>query len=464
MGKIEKSGIRLAGAILLVALVPAMRADDMAYMINAQSQFGVIDLDTGNFTPVGSSNLASSMAAGLGVAGGKLYTAAVNGNTLYQVNPATGSLTAVGNGSIQYYGFGSTTSGLYAIATYTSTNNVPLFNLYSVDPSSGATTLVGPVGTIGPSSAFTLSTGSSTLYLEDNFNLYSLNTNTGAPTLINPPSVTNLTSAALVFENGTLYAGVDSCNPSCNISVWSLNTSTGAGTHITDASNTGLFRGLAPIVPPSTQQILPQFVFGGGWYSALYFTNTTTSPVSFTVNFIGDDGNRMNVVSTGVSSIVNLAAQGTTIIEAPNFGPLTQGYASVSLPSGVIGYGVFRQSVPGIADQEAVVPLSSVAVSSTTLTWDDTAYTTSVAIANPGSSPVTGMITVWDSSGNVIGTSPLSLAPRTKIEAVLHNLPGLGNVIGNRGSAAFVAGSGNIAVLGLRFKGAAFTSIPAANQ
>src|SRR5579863_5418703 len=129
MSKIEKSGIRLA--VLLMALIPAMRADDMAYMINAQSQFGVIDLSTGNFTPVGSSNLASSMAAGLGVTGGKLYTAAVNGNTLYQVNPATGALTAVGNGSIQYYGFGSTTSGLYAVATYTGTNNVPLFNLYS---------------------------------------------------------------------------------------------------------------------------------------------------------------------------------------------------------------------------------------------------------------------------------------------------------------------------------------------
>ncbi len=463
MRKIETRGT-VTVAILFVALVSAVRADDMAYMINAQSQFGVIDLNTGDFAPLGNSSIPSNMSAGLGVAGGKLYTAAFTGSTLYQVNLANGALTAVGSGSLQYYGLGSTTSGLYALATYAGTNNVPLFNLYSVDPSSGAATLVGPVGAVGPSAAWSLSTGSSTLYLVDNFNLYSLDTNTGAATRISSPSLTNLTSAALVYENGTLYAGVDSCNPPCNQSVWTLNTATGASTYVADATNTGLFRGLAPIVPPSTQQILPQFVFGGGWYSALYFTNTSTSAVSFTINFIGDDGNPMHVPAIGGSTAVNLAPHGTAIIEAPNFGALSEGYVSVALPGGVTGYGIFRQSISGIADQEAVVPLSTVAVSSTTLLWDDTEFTTSVAIANPGSTPVAGTITIWDTSGNMIGTSPLSLAPHTKMEAVLHNLPGLGNVVGNRGSAAFVAGSGNIAVLGLRFNGAAFTSIPTANQ
>ena len=38
-------------------------------------------------------------------------------------------------------------------------------------------------------------------------------------------------------------------------------------------------------------QILPQLAFGGGWYTALYFANTNTAPVSFTVSFIGNDGN-----------------------------------------------------------------------------------------------------------------------------------------------------------------------------
>src|SRR5206468_2490004 len=41
---------------------------------------------------------------------------------------------------------------------------------------------------------------------------------------------------------------------------------------------------------PSTRFLLPQLAFGGGWYSALYFSNTGTSPVSFPVSFISDGG------------------------------------------------------------------------------------------------------------------------------------------------------------------------------
>jgi len=37
-------------------------------------------------------------------------------------------------------------------------------------------------------------------------------------------------------------------------------------------------------------------------------------------------------------------------------------------------------------------------------------------------------------------------------------------MIGNRGSAEFTVTSGNVAVLGLRFIGSAFTSIPTADR
>jgi len=42
----------------------------------------------------------------------------------------------------------------------------------------------------------------------------------------------------------------------------------------------------------------------------------------------------------------------------------------------------------------------------------------------------------------------------------LRDLPGLGIIVGNRGSAEFTVTSGNVAVLGLRFRGSSFTSIP----
>jgi Concanavalin A-like lectin/glucanases superfamily len=213
------------------------------------------------------------------------------------------------------------------------------------------------------------------------------------------------------------------------------------------------------------QRVLPQLAFGGGWYTALYFTNTTTSAVSFAVNFTADNGAPLTIPSVGGSStIVNLAPRGTALIEVPNSGPLNQGYVGVSLPAGVTGYGVFRQSVPGIADQEGVVPLSSASSTSTTLIWDDTFYTTSVAIVNPSSVSATVSIFVRDAAGATIGASSIALAPRSKTALILRTLPGLGGMAGNRGSADFTVSSGNVAVLGLRFNGAAFTSIPTADR
>ena len=123
--------------------------------------------------------------------------------------------------------------------------------------------------------------------------------------------------------------------------------------------------------------------------------------------------------------MVNLAANGTAIVEVPDNGPLTQGYISVSLPTGVVGYGVFRQSVAGRPDQEAVLPLSSAGTTTSTLIWDDTNYVTAVAIVNPSALPVVVSITVWDSNGNVVGNSSVDLAANSKTAMPLRSLPGI---------------------------------------
>ena len=212
---------------------------------------------------------------------------------------------------------------------------------------------------------------------------------------------------------------------------------------------------------PTGSTILPQFAFGGGWYSALYFTNSTGSAVSFVVNFISDAGTPLFVPAlNGSTAQVNLPPGGTTVLEAPNSGSLMQGYAVFNLPAGVSGYGVFRQSVAGIPDQEAVVPFSSVGSTTSNLTWDETNYTTAAAIVNPSSSPSTVNLTFWDANGNLLGTSNVSLPPTGKTEANLHSLPGLASMVGQRGSAQFTVSGGTVAVLGLRFKASAFTSIP----
>jgi P pilus assembly chaperone PapD len=110
-----------------------------------------------------------------------------------------------------------------------------------------------------------------------------------------------------------------------------------------------------------------------------------------------------------------------------------------------------------------VVPFSDASATSNTLTWDETNFVTAVAVVNPGSTAETVAVTLWDENGKAIGTSSIALAPGSKTEATLRTLPGLSGMVGQRGSAQFSASGGSVAVLGLRFDGSAFTSIPTTN-
>jgi hypothetical protein len=233
-----------------------------------------------------------------------------------------------------------------------------------------------------------------------------------------------------------------------------------AGLSITGAQ--GKTRLITPEVAQAVpSSVLPQFAFGGGWYSALYFTNTTASPVSFAVSFISDTGTPLVVPSVGASTAnLNIAAHGTAIIQALNSGNLVEGYATFTLPAGVTGYGVFRQSVTGLPDQEAVVPFSDAQAVSSMLTWDEANLTTAVAIVNPSSTANTVAVTLWDEGGATVGTSSVPLPPGNKTAVLLRNLTGLGGMVGERGSAQFSVSTGAVAVLGLRANGSALTSIP----
>jgi hypothetical protein len=213
------------------------------------------------------------------------------------------------------------------------------------------------------------------------------------------------------------------------------------------------------------QYVLPQFVTGGGWYTALYFSNSKNTTSTFDVHFVADNGTPLSVPSLNSTfTTVVIPAGGTARIEAPNSGPLVQGYASVALPEGVTGYGVFRQSVPGTPDQEAVVPLTNAASSSASLTFDDTNFITAVGIVNPSSLGATVTVTAKNATGGALGTATIPLPAKTKTAVSLRSLTGLSGIANNRGSVTFTVTTGSVAVLGLRFFGSAFTSIPATDH
>jgi len=236
----------------------------------------------------------------------------------------------------------------------------------------------------------------------------------------------------------------------------------GGGLLLLEPDNTQNTYGVAE--PQVDTTVLAQFAFNGGWYSALYFNNDSPGAVSFTVNFTGDTGSPLDVPAlNGSSTTVQIPAGGSATVVAPDntSDPLSEGYASFILPPGVTGYGVFRQSVPGRVDQEAVCPFAPATATTSTLLFDDTnGLITSVAIVNPSAIAATVQVTALDNGGNQLGTATIPLGSYSKYENALQLISGLSSVTGNSGKVVFTVSSGSVAVLGLRFDGFAFTSIP----
>jgi hypothetical protein len=207
---------------------------------------GIVDLGTGVFTQLGNMGL---LLSGLGVSNGALYAGANATTTLYSVNPSNGSLTSIGSGTSTYSDTGSTLTGLYGLD--------PSFNLFSINASTGATTVIGPTG-LSPASIFGLSTNSSTLYLTNGGSLYTIDTGTGTAHLVGALGTTNQVGA-MVFLNGTLYGG-----DWVNHSIDTIDTTTGHATvGPTETGTSDTFWGLAPAagVAPEPASL---WLFGGG--------------------------------------------------------------------------------------------------------------------------------------------------------------------------------------------------------
>lgn len=221
-----------AGFIFLVASQFAAKADDV-YMVTSNQEFGTIDLNSGLFTQTGTEAV---QVAGLGEIGSSLYASSYNvpAGSLYSVNPANGVLTPIGVPTpVDYTDFGSTLTTLYAVDRSA--------DLYSIDPTTGAVTLVGSTG-LTLSGYQNLSTNSSTLYFGNGANLYTLNISTGAATLVGNMGGPQM--GAFVMDGGVLYGGND-VSPS---SVDTVDLGSGAATFQSTLSGTGgVFFGLAPI-------------------------------------------------------------------------------------------------------------------------------------------------------------------------------------------------------------------------
>ena len=240
-------------AMLVLAAPRAGAVAILSYMVDTNDNFGTIDLSTGAFTIIANQGV---LLGGLADLGGTLYgtSTSVGTSTLYTIDTTTGALTAVGSTGIAADIFGGTLNGLFALNT-----NAGNQALYSIDPGTGAATLIGStgltlVGTRG------MSSGSSTLFVDDNQSLYTLNLSTGASTLVGSGSEQ---IGALLALGGTLYGGANT--PCCNVDT--IDTGTGVVTIGPALTGTSFkFEGLAvPVPEPATFGLLGVGLGVLGW-------------------------------------------------------------------------------------------------------------------------------------------------------------------------------------------------------
>ncbi len=210
-------------------------------------------------------------------------------------------------------------------------------------------------------------------------------------------------------------------------------------------------------------RVIAQFVDGGSWKTSMYFVNLENHSVSFQVLFFNDNGDDMSVPVVGQGLVrglnVSLETAGSIQFETAGNAPsLTQGWAllSQSTSDSVGGMAVFRQSVAGRPDQEAVVPIVSQYDNHFVLLFDNTAFTTAIALVNPTTSDVAIPVNIRNQAGQIIDQRTIQLGAYSHRAFTLPDT--WSSTAGRRGAIEFLTSGFGVGALGLRFNGSAFTS------
>ncbi|HLY17640.1 MAG TPA: hypothetical protein VKR61_10475 [Bryobacteraceae bacterium] len=212
---------------------------------------------------------------------------------------------------------------------------------------------------------------------------------------------------------------------------------------------------------------------GGGWSTVVTLANTSAAAVPVTVALHDDLGNALTLPLTttqqGVSQTTTAASVSTTL--NPNTTLLISmgdqvastvvGWADVLSTVSIGGYAIFRWTPQTGSPQEGTVPLQSQFPSTFTLPYDNTAgFVMGVALANLSVSSANITATMWDDSGNELGSQTVEVAASGHTSFDLPST--LQPTAGKRGIVTFQStATGGVAGLGLRFSPFnTFTSVP----
>ncbi len=222
--------------------------------------------------------------------------------------------------------------------------------------------------------------------------------------------------------------------------------------------------------PPAggVRRVIPQIAEGGVYTTAITLVNTDTFPAVVSLRFYRSNGPDVRTTQPWNPPIVGNRPTENVILQPGNVytvqtagqGNFTSiGWAELITNQAVSGFAVYRQRIPGIADQEAAVPVNTESMQNFLLPFDNRDFfRTTMAIANLSTTEQALVQVVFRDTNGV----PLSTA-------LVKTLPPQGHYAfrliddfqleGVQGVAQFTALSGQISAVGLRFNPTnAFTS------
>lgn len=269
-------------------------------------------------------------------------------------------------------------------------------------------------------------------------------------------------SAVYNFGPGFSYAtanflGVQSSVPFRSVQIVRMSASTqlasGGAWFIDD------FR-FAQAPPPAVA--VAQIVDGGGWNTRFAITNTDRIPVTFTIQFWGDDGGAMLFpILNGTPGVVSgtLAPGASYFAQSPGTSStLLQGWADVA-SNGKIGMTAIFQFSIGSPWDSLGSNVATLAGNSILMPFDNTqGNVTAIAIANTNPTQPLTVSMQFETDGGARSNTSIVLQPHGHQAFVVPVMNPA--VAGFRGSIQFTAPSSDIAAMGLEFTSTGqFTSL-----
>ncbi len=198
-----KNQVRFPLVGLLIALGVAPAFADQVDSVFYDSRFGTIDSSTGAFTQV--STLPIAQSGGIAYDDGTLFAQSIQSD-LISIDPLSGASSVIGSSGLQLTsaGFAGGLNGLFEV-DYQS-------NLYSIDPNSGMASLIGATGLAANNGNWdtSISDSGTSLYFTAggggaSDELYEINPTTGVATDLGNTGVHSIAGSAIVDGNLELF-------------------------------------------------------------------------------------------------------------------------------------------------------------------------------------------------------------------------------------------------------------------